>query len=152
MTEQYVDIAIFSILGVMSFCVVMLAIERFIYFKKVDIHDFSQVQALQVSLTKNLTAIATIGSNAPYVGLLGTVIGILVTFDTIGSSNHVQINEIMVGLAMALKATAAGLVVAIPAMMIYNGLSRSVETITAQWSMVFESQESRVNHKVTASA
>ena len=88
---------------------------------------------LNVALTRNLTWISTIGSNAPYVGLLGTVFGILITFYDIGQSSNIEPAAIMTGLALALKATAAGLLVAIPSIMIYNGLLRRVEVITANW-------------------
>jgi biopolymer transport protein ExbB len=88
---------------------------------------------LNVALTRNLTWISTIGSNAPYVGLLGTVFGILITFYDIGQSSNIEPAAIMTGLALALKATAAGLLVAIPSIMIYNGLLRKVDVLSANW-------------------
>jgi biopolymer transport protein ExbB len=77
--------------------------------------------------------ISSIGSNAPYVGLLGTVLGILLTFYDIGLHGSIDTNAIMLGLALALKATALGLVVAIPAILIYNGLLRKTDVLTARW-------------------
>ena len=79
-------------------------------------------------------AISSIGSNAPYVGLLGTVLGILLTFYDLGHGGGIDTNAIMLGLALALKATAMGLLVAIPAILIYNGLLRRVDVLTARWN------------------
>ena len=59
-------------------------------------------------------------SNAPYVGLLGTVAGIMVVFYDMSGSGNIDVKNITLGLSMALKATALGLVVAIPTLMIYN--------------------------------
>jgi len=127
------DIFVFGILGLMSFTMLTLAIERTLFFHQVDVSTYDHPELLNVALTKNLTTIATIGSNAPYIGLLGTVIGILIAFQEMGTSGEVQADSIMLGLAMALKATAAGLVVAIPSIMSYNGLQRKVDTAMAQW-------------------
>ncbi len=68
--------------------------------------------------------IATIGSNAPYVGLLGTVLGIMLIFYNMGQEGMVDSAKIMTGLALTLKATAPGLLVAIPAVVLYNLLLR----------------------------
>lgn len=137
MTE-YLDYLIFGTLGLMSFVMVTLAIERVLFFRQVDVTTFTHIELLNVALTKHLTSIATIGANAPYVGLLGTVLGILISFNEMGSSGEIQASSIMVGLAMALKATAAGLLVAIPAIVSYNGLQRRVETLTAEWKAAQE--------------
>ena len=77
--------------------------------------------------------ISIIGVNAPYVGLLGTVLGILITFWDIGQGGKIDPGTIMLGLALALKATAAGLVVAIPAVMFYNALLRKVDVLISDW-------------------
>ena len=85
-------------------------------------------------LTRNLTMISTIGANAPYVGLLGTVLGILLTFHDLGrAGGNIDAAAIMVGLALALKATALGLVVAIPAVWFYNALLRRVDVLVMRW-------------------
>jgi len=80
-----------------------------------------------------LSIIATIGSNAPYIGLLGTVLGIMLTFYTIGVDGYVDGAKIMVGLALALKATAIGLFVAIPSVVFYNYLVRKVRVVLLEW-------------------
>ncbi len=129
--KTYLDYAVFGILGLMSFIMLWFAFERLIYFWKINPSKFEGKSSLKISLTRNLTWISTIGSNAPYVGLLGTVFGILITFYDLGQSTNIDPSIIMLGLAMALKATAAGLVVAIPSIMIYNGLLRKVDVIMA---------------------
>jgi biopolymer transport protein ExbB len=79
--------------------------------------------------------IAAIGSNAPYIGLLGTVLGIMLTFYTIGQEGFMDTGKIMVGLALALKATAVGLLVAIPAVSLYNFLLRKVKVLLLRWEI-----------------
>jgi biopolymer transport protein ExbB len=128
------DYLVFGILGIMSFLMVWFSIERVLYFRRVDTDRFTNEQELSVDLTRHLTLISTIGANAPYIGLLGTVIGILITFHDIGTTGgSVEVGTVLVGLALALKATAMGLVVAIPAIWSYNGLLRRVEVLTALW-------------------
>jgi len=129
----YLDHIVLGILGFMSFIMIALVIERSIYFFSVKLEKFDHIELLKTALTRNLTTISTVAANAPYVGLLGTVIGILVTFYDMGQNENINVNQIMVGLALALKATAAGLVVAIPAIVFYNGLMRRVDTKVAQW-------------------
>jgi len=76
-----------------------------------------------------------VGSNAPYIGLLGTVLGILITFYDLGQGGAMDARSIMLGLALALKATAGGLVVAIPSMLFYNALLRRVDVLKARWEV-----------------
>ncbi len=128
------DFLVFGILGVMSFLMVWFSIERYLYYRRVDTSRFSSEQELSVDLTRHLTLISTIGANAPYIGLLGTVVGILITFHDIGTAGgSVEVGTVLVGLALALKATAMGLLVAIPAIWSYNGLLRKVEVLIALW-------------------
>ncbi len=132
--RSYLDYAIFGTLGIMSFLALWFAIERYLYYRKVNLRVFDHPDELQVELTKNLTLISTIASNAPYIGLLGTVFGIMLTFYDMGQSSNIDTQSIMVGLALALKATAMGLFVAIPAIILYNGLLRRVDVLTALWN------------------
>lgn len=131
--QANLDYLVLGTLGLMSFIMLALVIERYLYLRKVNLQQFDHIETLKIDLTRNLTTISSIGSNAPYVGLLGTVLGILVTFYTMGQGGKIEVNAIMLGLALALKATAAGLLVAIPAIMFYNGLLRKVEVLTARW-------------------
>ena len=131
--KEYLDIGVISILGLMSFFMVWFAIERYIYFRRVDLSRFTHPDELNVDLTRNLTVLSSVGSNAPYVGLLGTVLGIMLTFYDMGQSAAINTEAIMLGLSLALKATAMGLLVAIPALLFYNGLLRKVDVLTARW-------------------
>lgn len=131
--KDYLDYGVLGVLGFMSFLLLGFALERWLYLSRVDLGRFDDPGDLNIALTRNLTAIATIGANAPYVGLLGTVLGILISFHDIGSSGTIETGTIMLGLALALKATALGLLVAIPAIIVYNGLLRKVDVLTARW-------------------
>ena len=131
--QANLDYLVLGTLGLMSFIMLALVIERYLYLNRVKVQQFDHLETLKIALTRNLTTLSSIGSNAPYVGLLGTVLGILVTFYTMGQGGKIEVHTIMLGLAMALKATAAGLLVAIPAILFYNGLLRKVEVLTARW-------------------
>ena len=133
--KQIVDYGIIGILLFLSVISVAIAIERIRYFKKVDIFKFSNSKELEADLTKGLYVIATIGANAPYIGLLGTVLGIMLTFYTIGQEGFIDSKKIMIGLALALKATAVGLLVAIPSVVLYNYLLRRVKEKIALWEV-----------------
>jgi biopolymer transport protein ExbB len=78
-------------------------------------------------LKKGVSALATIGSTAPFVGLLGTVIGVINAFQGIGASGSAGIGAVSIGISEALVETALGLVVAIPAVWFYNYLTGRVE-------------------------
>ena len=79
--------------------------------------------------------IGTVAANAPYIGLLGTVLGIMLTFHTMGSSGTMAVQTIMVGLSLALKATAVGLLVAIPCVVLNNILRRRVTELLTQFKV-----------------
>jgi biopolymer transport protein ExbB len=124
--SHMIDYGVIGLLALMSIVAVAVAIERFRFYKSVDPNSYTAIQLYEADLTKRLYIIATIGSNAPYVGLLGTVLGIMHTFYAMGVDGATNVNAIMTGLALALKATAAGLVAAIPAIILYNVLHRKV--------------------------
>lgn len=132
--KNYLDVTVFGILGLMSFFMLAYTVERVLFFARVDVGDYLDPHGLQVALTRHLTVLASIASNAPYIGLLGTVLGILITFHDLSSGAELSASAVMLGLALALKATAAGLVVAIPATLIYNALVRRVDVLTARWN------------------
>jgi biopolymer transport protein ExbB len=77
-------------------------------------------------LEKNLNFLATVGSNAPFVGLLGTVLGIMKAFSDLAASGGGGNDAVMAGIAHALVATAVGLFVAIPAVIGYNYFQKQV--------------------------
>ena len=88
--------------------------------------------AQRVRLERRLAFLGTIGSNAPFVGLFGTVIGIVMAFDALGRAGAgVAPTGVMSAIAEALVATAIGLAVAIPAVAAYNVFQRKIRVITA---------------------
>jgi biopolymer transport protein TolQ len=80
------------------------------------------------SLEKNLSWLGTIASTAPFVGLFGTVWGIMNSFQAIAATKNTTLAVVAPGIAEALFTTALGLVAAIPALVAYNKLSGSIET------------------------
>ncbi|MFN8789865.1 MAG: MotA/TolQ/ExbB proton channel family protein [Bdellovibrionales bacterium] len=80
-------------------------------------------------LERFLNFLATIGSNAPYIGLFGTVLGIMKAFNDLAQSTDAGQQTVMAGIALALIATAAGLFVAIPAVIFYNYFNKKVKSI-----------------------
>ena len=76
-----------------------------------------------------------VGTNAPYLGLLGTVLGIMLTFFNMGQDAALDTGRIMTGLALALKATAVGLVVALVAVVLYNSLWSKVKVLMLEWEI-----------------
>jgi len=133
--KEFVDYGIIGLLGLMSFISVWFWIERLMFYKSIDIKNFSTKEELEIELTNHINIIYSFGSNAPYIGLLGTVIGIIITFYIMGESGNIDVKSIMSSLALALKATAMGLVVAIPAIFFYNHLARKIEVILAKWEI-----------------
>lgn len=131
--KSVIEYGIIGLLGVLSVIAVAIAIERFRFFKGINLEEFHNRRLLELALTRRLHLIATIGSNAPYVGLLGTVLGIMLIFYSMGQEGMVDSARIMIGLALALKATAAGLLVAIPAVVLYNLLLRRAKELLLTW-------------------
>lgn len=82
-------------------------------------------------LTKGLVFLTISIAGGPYVGLLGTVVGVMITFAIIAKSGEVDVNSIAPGIASALLATVAGLVVAIPALFIYSYLNSRIKETTS---------------------
>jgi biopolymer transport protein ExbB len=134
--KDIVDYGVIGLLFFLSFITFAYAIERVLFYRGIKLSDYSNKTALELDISKRLATIASIGSNAPYIGLLGTVLAIILTFYIIGDQQDtINPGEIMKHLALALKATAAGLVVAIPATVIYNALLTRVDTILARWEI-----------------
>jgi len=133
--KEFVDYGIIGLLLLLSFFAVAIALERWSFYRKVEVERFKTKQELEMELTKGLTFIASVASNAPYIGLLGTVLGIMLTFYTIGQEGFVDTKKVMVGLALALKATAVGLLVAIPSSVLYNLLLKKVKNLLLLWEV-----------------
>jgi len=139
--EQALDYGVIGILTLMSIVTLWLFIERMIFYKTVRIEDYEHRDNLELDLTDNIGVISAIGTNAPYIGLLGTVVGIMITFYTMGDAGAVDAKKIMMGLALALKATAMGLVVAIPAIVAYTISLRKVERVLTRFDVAQDSKE-----------
>ena len=129
-----IDYGVLGLLLTLSVIALALALERFLVYRAVRIETFADRRELELHLTHKLHLIATIGANAPYIGLLGTVLGIMLTFYDIGTAGF-DTTKIMQGLALALKATALGLLVAIPAVTLYNLLLRKCKVLLMQWDI-----------------
>lgn len=84
-------------------------------------------------LEGGLSLLATIGSTSPYVGLFGTVWGIMSAFIAIGALKQASLAQVAPGIAEALIATAMGLFAAIPAVIAYNFFTRSVENLETRY-------------------
>jgi biopolymer transport protein ExbB/TolQ len=91
-----------------------------------------QESAEKRELDRGLSFLGTVGANAPFLGLTGTVIGILVAFDRFAASGGRGSTEVMLSISQALIATALGLVVAIPAVVFYNILRNRSRHILEQ--------------------
>ena len=103
-----------------------------------DVGDFDLVDAVNrqmerskeretANLKRGLTWLATVGSTAPFVGLLGTVVGIINSFQGLSGDGGGGLGAVSGGISEALVATAVGLLVAIPAVMLFNVFNGRVE-------------------------
>jgi len=130
--KQLVDYGVIALLGFMSFLSFWFFIERVFFYRKIKVFEYQNKKALEIALTRHLTIIGTIASNSPYIGLLGTVMAIMLTFMTM-SVGQIDAGQIMSSLALALKATAVGLVVAIISQIFYNILGRYAEVLESNY-------------------
>ncbi len=133
--KSLVDYGVIGLLILLSFVSIGVALERYMYLRRVELKAYKSRQELEIDLTRGLFVIASVASNAPYIGLLGTVLGIMLTFYTIGQEGLVDTKKVMVGLALALKATALGLLVAIPSSVLYNHLLRKIKGKLFLWEI-----------------
>lgn len=131
--HAFVDYGILGLLGIFSFLAVAVTVERFMHYIDVRPENFLTKAELEIDLTKNLTILYTIAANSVYIGLLGTVLGIMLTFATMGEAGAIDAKTIMSALSLSLIATACGLVVAIPSIFCYNFLTRRMDVLLARW-------------------
>lgn len=97
-------------------------------------------------LERHLPFLATIGSISPYVGLLGTVIGIMISFNALSNVTQASIALVAPGISEALIATAMGLFAAIPAVIFYNNFTSKVERLYNQYD-IFKEEFSTILHR-----
>lgn len=114
-------------------------------------------RAMRVSLTRevdqletNLAFLATVGSTSPYIGLFGTVWGIMNSFRALGNVNQATLAMVAPGIAEALIATAMGLFAAIPAVIAYNKYSNSVERLESRYETFMEEFSNILQRQVHA--
>jgi biopolymer transport protein TolQ len=117
-----------------------------------DILEGAQ-RAMRVALNReiefletNLSFLATVGSTSPYVGLFGTVWGIMNSFRALGNVQQATISMVAPGIAEALIATAMGLFAAIPAVIAYNRYSNDVERLINRYD-TFQEEFSSILHR-----
>jgi len=91
----------------------------------------SELAEAKHELERNLNFLGTLGNNAPFIGLFGTVLGIIRAFHDLAGSSLQGTSAVMSGIAEALVATGVGLLVALPSVAVYNVLIRHVETTTS---------------------
>ena len=102
-------------------------------------------------LEAQIPFLATVGSTSPYVGLFGTVWGIMNSFRALGlSTQQATVSSVAPGIAEALIATAMGLFAAIPAVIAYNRFSHNVERLVGQYEIFMEEFISIVNRQLKA--
>ena len=131
--KELIEYGVIGLLLVLSFWSGGVAVERWLFYRRVDVKQFPSLDLCEVTLTRRLVVIGTVAANAPYLGLLGTVLGIMLTFHTMGTTGALAVSSVMIGLSLALKATAAGLLVAIPCVVMNNMLRRRVSELLAQY-------------------
>ncbi len=101
--------------------------------KSLDAVDRSLIRAATTEVTKleqRLTFLATTASVTPFIGLFGTVVGIMIAFDRIGATGSTNLAVVGPGISEALIATAMGLFSAIPAVLFYNHFAHRVKELT----------------------
>jgi len=133
--KDIVDYSTVGILGFMGFLSLWFYLERLMFYKNIDLKRYSHIKQLEIDLTKHITIVSSIASNSVYIGLLGTVFGIIITFYMMGQTGEIDVKTIMSSLALALKATAMGLIVAIPSMFFYNHIVRKIEVLNNLWEI-----------------
>ena len=99
-------------------------------------------------LETHLPFLATVGSTSPYIGLFGTVWGIMNSFRGLATVNQVSLAVVAPGISEALIATAIGLFAAIPAVIAYNRFSAQVEVIVNRFEAFTEEFSSILNRNI----
>lgn len=132
--KTIIEFGVMSILALSLSSIVYFSIDRFSAFKFISgqLSKFKNKTELEIELNKKMTIIYSVSSNAVYIGLLGTVLGIIVTLSQIGASDQAGI---IASLSLPLISTAASLVVAIIGTFFYNALVARIETVGMLWDI-----------------
>ena len=124
--------------------------KEFVRLRKKETADAAAIldgaqRAMRVSLSReidkletSLPFLATVGSTSPYVGLFGTVWGIMNSFRALGNVKHATLGMVAPGIAEALIATAIGLFAAIPAVIAYNRFANDLERVVGRYDNFVE--------------
>ena len=128
-----VEWGVMGVLLALSIWALAVAMARWHHLRRVDVRTYTSRVRLETELTAGIGVIGSVAANAPYIGLLGTVLGIMLTFDALGQAGDLDVKTIMTGLTLALKATAAGIAVAIPCVALNNALRRRVRERLAEF-------------------
>ncbi|PPR48727.1 MAG: Biopolymer transport protein ExbB [Alphaproteobacteria bacterium MarineAlpha6_Bin1] len=107
----------------------------------------SSINNEMTKLEKNMIFLASLGSSAPFVGLFGTVWGIMNSFQAIGITKNTSLAVVAPGIAEALFATALGLIAAIPAVIAYNKISSVLDNYSVRLETFAHEFVSRVTRK-----
>lgn len=144
-TQLFLKIALIGgdpvlyILIVMSIVMVAIVVERLITIRTIEANLTSyEPLTLKLLLEKRLGILATFGNNAPFIGLFGTVLGVIKAFHSLGTSTEFGVKVVMTGISEALVATAMGLFVAIPSVIAYNYFVRRIKTLL----LIYEAKKS----------
>jgi len=106
----------------------------------------------RVKLDRRLIILGTVGSNAPFIGLFGTVLGIIQAFDSLALDSDEGASAVMAGISEALVATAVGLLVAIPAVVLYNWFQRRNKELLARVTSLSHMMLSRMQDDPASAA
>lgn len=98
-------------------------------------HLQRSIQSLVQRYEANVSILGTVASVSPFIGLLGTVIGIIKSFHAVASTSAGGASAVAIGISEALVGTAAGLVVAIPALLAYNYFVNRLRNLTQDWEL-----------------
>ncbi|MCX7738662.1 MAG: MotA/TolQ/ExbB proton channel family protein [Hydrogenothermaceae bacterium] len=136
LTELFLKLALVGgdpvlyVLVLMSVVMVAVIVERLITIRTIEANLISyEPLTLKLLLEKRLGILATFGNNAPFIGLFGTVLGVIKAFHSLGTSTEFGVRVVMTGISEALVATALGLFVAIPSVVAYNYFVRRIKTL-----------------------
>ncbi len=97
----------------------------------VEEHVAATLERERIRFERGLAFLGTLGNNAPFVGLFGTVLGIIRAFHDLAGSSGLGTDAVMTGISQSLVATAVGLAVALPAVASFNAFARHVESAAA---------------------
>ena len=118
----------------------LIAAPHLVLLEETDLNRTAHIEKItrrlaetQAGLKKFLWILGTIGSSAPFVGLFGTVIGIIKSFESIASTGKSGFSVVATGLSEALVATAAGIIVAVIAVMFYNYFQTRINGINLEF-------------------